>query len=77
MKRVKAACICQTLLFSPKEPMDQEAVAKLMQEEVLRYKQGLERTQYRIVEEQVNTDGTVQLKIIKQYNTSPMGEYLG
>ncbi len=43
------------------------------------YKKGLERnrTQYKIVEETTQPDGSVIVKIIKQYNTAPVGDYLG
>ena len=78
MKRIKAACICQTLHFMLKEDAEQHWAAKQIQEEVAHYKQGLERnhTQYKIVEESTQPDGSVILKIIKQYNASPIGDYL-
>lgn len=78
MKRIKAACICQTLHFMLKEDADPEWAAKQVQQEVAHYKQGLERNrvQHRIVDEAVQPDGSVVIKIIKQYNTSPVGEYL-
>ena len=46
--------------------------------EVEHYKKTLEknRTQYKIVEETVQEDGSVIIKIIKQYNASPVGDYL-
>ena len=61
MKRVKAACICQTL-----------------QEEVAHYKATLNRnrTQYRILEELPQEDGSILVKVIKQYNACPVGDYL-
>ena len=75
MKRVKAACICQTLHFMRKEELGQTEAS--VQEEVARYKQSLERsrTQYKILEETVQPDGSVLLKLKKQYNQSPVGEY--
>ena len=78
MKRVKAACICQTLYFMLKDGVDQALGAKLVQEDVAHYKKTLDRnrTQYRIVEETLQPDGSVILKIIKQYNQSPVGDYL-
>ncbi len=78
MKRIQAACICQTLHFLLKEDVERQWAAKQVQQEVEHYKQGLERnqTQYRIVEENVQPDGSVILKIIKQYNSSPVGDYL-
>ncbi len=78
MKRVKSACICQTLHFMLKEDLPQEQAAKLVQNELAGYKAGLERnrTLYRIQEESLQPDGSVIIKIIKQYNTSPVGDYL-
>ena len=78
MKRVKAACICQTLHFMLEDGVDQALGAKLVQEDVAHYKKTLDRnrTQYRIVEETLQPDGSVILKIIKQYNQSPVGDYL-
>lgn len=78
MKRVKAACICQTLHFMMKEEADRDLVARQVKAEVASYKKGLEnnRVQYKIVEEVDQPDGSVILKVIKQYNNSPVGDYL-
>lgn len=78
MKRVKAACICQTLHFMLKEDMDQGLAAKLVRDEVAGYKRRLDssRTQYKILEETEQPDGSVMIKIVKQYNQSPVGDYL-
>lgn len=78
MKRVKAACICQTLHFLLKEDVPHDYAVKLVKEEVEGYKRGLERnrTQYRIVEEMEQEDGSIMVKVIKQYNASAVGDYL-
>ncbi len=78
MKRVKAACICQTLHFMLKEDVVHSYAVKLVQEEVARYKASLEKnqTQYKIISEETQPDDSVIIKIIKQYNTSPVGDYL-
>jgi len=78
MKRIKAACICQTLHFLMKEDAERQWAAKQVQSEVENYKKGLERnrTRYKILEETVQPDGSVILKVIKQYNTAPVGDYL-
>lgn len=78
MKRVKAACLCQTLHFLLKEDMDHEFAVKQVAAEVEHYKQGLDRnrTQYRILEESTQPDGSVIIRIIRQYNTCPVGNYL-
>ena len=51
---------------------------KLVKEEVEKYKASLDknRTKYKIVSEETQSDGSVMIKIIKQYNTSPVGDYL-
>ncbi len=78
MKRIKAACICQTLHFMLKEDIAHEQAVKLVQEELAQYRRTLERnrTQYKIIEEQTQPDGSILIKVIKQYNASPVGNYL-
>ena len=78
MKRVKAACICQTLHFMLKEDVEHEYAVKLVKEEVSSYKRKLElnRTQYKILEETEQPDGSIVIKIIKQHNNTPVGDYL-
>ena len=78
MKRIKAACIKQTLHFMLKEDLGHEYARKMVQEEVKKYKAGLDRnrTQYRVLSETEQEDGSVVMEIIKQYNTSPVGDYL-
>lgn len=78
MKRVKAACICQTLHFSLKEEVEHDRAVRLVQDEFEQYKKSLERnhTQYKIVEELPQPDGSLMVKVIKAYNYSPVGDYL-
>lgn len=78
MKRIKAACICQTLHFMLKEDVGHDYAVRMAKEEVEQYKKRLERnhTQYKILEEAVQEDGSIMVKVIKQYNTSPVGDYL-
>ena len=78
MKRVKAACICQTLHFMLKEDLDYDDAMQAVGDEVEKYKASLrkKRVKHRIVSEETQPDGSVVMKIIKQYNASPTGEYL-
>ncbi len=78
MKRVQAACICQTLHFCQKDVVPKDVNEKLAREEIEKYKQSLERskTEYRILEEKKQDDGSIMIKVIKQYNNSPIGDYL-
>ena len=78
MKRIKAACICQTLHFMLKEDAEHDEAVKLVNEEVTNYKKMLDqnRTQYKILVEMPQADGSIVIKLIKQYNQSPVGDYL-
>ena len=77
MKRVKA-CICQTLHFMLKDDLGHDYAVKMVKDEVQNYKASLDknRTKYKIISEETQSDGSVMIKIIKQYNTSPVGDYL-
>ncbi len=80
MKRVKAACILQTLVFSQKPELgfSKERALQVNKEEVEHYKQLLDRakTRYLIVYEAEQPDGSVVVHVKKQYNdTSDVSEY--
>lgn len=72
MKRVKAACILQTLAFSQKPEIgfDKNQALKLNQEEFDHYKATLERThtRYQIVDTAQQEDGSLIVRVRKQYN---------
>ena len=78
MKRVKAACICQTLHFMLKDGEPHLYAVKQVKDEVEKYKSDLERnhTQYKILEQTEQPDGSIIVKVIKQYNAAPVGDYL-
>lgn len=78
MKRIQSACICQTLHFQLKDGISSTYNIRAVQEEVKHYKDSLDRnrTKYKIEEENTLPDGSVLLKIRKQYNMSPVGDYL-
>ena len=78
MKRVKADCICQTLHFALNDDLGHDYAVKLVKEEVENYKSSLNRKQIKrkIISEETLPDGSVMIKIIKQYNTSPVGDYM-
>ncbi len=78
MKRVKAACITQTLHFLLKEDAGHDYAVKLVSEEVKKYKEQLDRNRvsYKILSEDIQADGSVIMEIKKQYNSSPTGHYL-
>lgn len=72
MKRVKAACILQTLIFSQKDEMgySKERAIQINREEIEHYKKSLERakTRYIIVDEAEQEDGSIIVHVKKQYN---------
>lgn len=78
MKRIKAACITQTLHFLLKEDVGHDYAVKLVKEEVQKYKDKLEKNQvqYKILSEITQKDDSIILEIKKQYNASPVGDYL-
>ena len=72
MKRVKAACILQTLVFAQKPEMgySKERSLQLNKEEIEHYKATLERskTRYQIIDTAEQEDGSVVIHVRKQYN---------
>lgn len=72
MKRVKAACILQTLVFLQKEDcgFSREQILSMNRQEVNRCKQTLEHThtRYQIVSEEAQEDGSIVIHVCKQYN---------
>ena len=72
MKRVKAACIFQTLVFSQKEDcgMTREQQLAANRDEVRRYRATMDRQRirYQITEETEQGDGSVLVRVRKQYN---------
>lgn len=78
MKRVKAACLLQTIHFQLKDGLEPELAVKGVLDEFAQYKAKLEQsgTAYVIDEEQVQADGSIMIRIRKQYNTVNVGEYL-
>ena len=61
-----------------KEDAGNEYAKKIVTEEVTKYKEQLDKnkTQYKILSEETQADGSVIIEIKKQYNTSPVGHYL-
>lgn len=72
MKRVKAACILQTLVFMQKEDcgLSVEQIRSMNRQELERYRQGMDRTRtrYQIVSEEAQADGSIVVRVRKQYN---------
>lgn len=80
MKRVQAACIMQTLVFSqkPDAGFSREQAEQINRGEFESYKKKLERTRvrYQITKEEVRENGAVVVHVRKQYNaTVDVDEY--
>lgn len=78
MKRIKAACLQQTVHFQLKDDLSHDVAVEAVRVEYERYRRQLDqaRTQYKILEEQTQSDGSIIIKIKKQYNTTPVGDYM-
>ena len=72
MKRVKSACILQTLVFAqkPELGLSKERALKINHEEFDHYKASLERakTKYQIDSASDQEDGSLIVRVRKQYN---------
>lgn len=78
MKRIKAACLEQTIHFQLKDGISSELAKQQVRQEYETYKVQMDRrqTRYKIVEEAEQPDGSLIIKIKKQNNTQPVGNYL-
>ncbi len=80
MKRIRSACILQTLVFSqrPELGLTKDQAQRANREEFERYKSQLDhsRTKYLIVDESEEENGSIVVRVKKQYNgTSDVSEY--
>ena len=78
MKRIKAACLEQTICFQMKEDIPPEQARQQVRQEYEFYKAQMDRrrTPYKILEEQEQPDGSLIVKVKRQNNTQPVGSYL-
>lgn len=79
MKHIKCACLQQTIHFQLKEAgLDSASAAKRIRDELAHFKVQLERSQikYKITDECLQPDGSIILKIDRQYNDYDCGDYL-
>ncbi len=72
MKRVQAACILQTLVFSQKPELmyTREQALKLNNAEIDSYKANLDKTKtkFQIVDRQELENGSIVIRVRKQYS---------
>lgn len=78
MKRIKAACLEQTIHFQLKDGISSELAKQQVRQEYESYKGQMDRhkIQYKIIEEAEQPDGSLIVKIKKQNNAQPVGNYL-
>ncbi len=79
MKRIKSACLLQTIHFQLKDDIPHDVAVRAVQEEVKNYKAQLtrNRTRFQIDEEVEQPDGSIMLKLRKQYNSYNCDAYMG
>lgn len=78
MKRIRNACLYQTVAFSVRDDMPAAAAERLNREEYEHYKAQLDkkRVAYAVKDERVLPDGTIEIRIRRQYLSHPCDEYL-
>lgn len=78
MKRIKFACLSQTVHFERNEKLGQEGATRMALLERDRYLKRLEETgtAYRIDQQYQLEDGTPVLVLRRQYNSYAPGDYL-
>ena len=78
MKRIKAACLEQTIHFMLKEDLPHDEAVQFVKAEYEHYLAQLERnrTQYRILDKTEQPDGSLLVKLKKQYNSYDCTPYM-
>ncbi len=74
MKRVKAACLYQTICFILDPSVDKEIALEKVKNEVTVYKANL-GTHIQILNEIINDDGSVELEVRKTVSGYSIGKY--
>ena len=77
MKRIRAACLLQTVCFQPKDSYPSAFNREQVQKEYEAYKAMMDRhgIKYKILEESTQNDGSIIVKLKKQNNSQPLGDY--
>ena len=78
MKRIKAACLEQTIHFMLKEDFPHEEAVQAVQAEYAHYIAQMDRnrTQYQILEKKELPDGSLLVKLKKQHNSYDCSPYM-
>lgn len=77
MKRIKSACLLQTVCFQSSDPYPSEFNKRQIRQEYETYKTSMLRrgTKFKILKETVCPDGSIIVELKKQNNQQPIGEY--
>ena len=77
MKRIRAACLLQTICFQPKDDEPAEYGKQKVRQEYETYKTQMPQrgTAFKILEEVAQPDGSIVVKLKKQYNQQAVGDY--
>ena len=78
MKRIISACLEKTIHFQLKDGIEKSIAVKNAKEDYETYKKQMERSnvKYKIVDEKEQPDGSIVIKIKKQYNNYKCNEYI-
>ena len=78
MKRIKAACLEQTIRFVMKDDIPREEARQMVQAEYRHYLEQMDRnrTGYKVLEELPQPDGSLVVKLKKQYNNYDCSPYM-
>lgn len=78
MKRIQSACLEQTIRFAMKDDIPREEARQMVQAEYRHYLEQMDRnrTGYKVLEELPQTDGSLTVRLKRQYNNYDVGDYL-
>lgn len=78
MKRIQSACLEQTIRFVMKDDIPREEARQMVQAEYRHYLEQMDRnrTGYKVLEELPQTDGSLTVRLKRQYNNYDVGDYL-
>jgi len=78
MKRIQSACLLQTIHFILKEDIDRALAVEEVRAECEAYKASLERKHipHCVESEETLDDGSIIVRVRRQYNSYDTGDYL-
>ena len=78
MNRIQSACLEQTIRFVMKDDIPREEARQMVQAEYRHYLEQMDRnrTGYKVLEELLQADGSLIVRLKRQYNNYDVGDYL-